>query len=1291
MDLTQLAKNIENCMQFDRHKFRQRLSRLKKQTGNEGNVSALQQLEDQILVSSEQVELRKKNIPNIKFPEELPISGKREEIRKAISDNQVVIICGETGSGKSTQLPKICLDMGRGVTGLIGHTQPRRIAARTVAARVADEMKSQLGKIVGYKIRFNDQVSSQTAIKVMTDGILLAETQGDRFLDAYDTLIIDEAHERSLNIDFLMGYLKTLLSRRPDLKIIITSATIDPERFSRHFNNAPIIEVSGRTFPVELQYRPLIEPGPEGVDNEKDLQQGIKEAVDEISHFDQGDILIFLSGERDIRETMESLRKHNLKNTEVIALYAKQGTAEQNLIFQAHKKRHIILATNVAETSLTVPGIRYVIDPGFARISRYNPRSKVQRLPIENISQASANQRKGRCGRVSEGVCIRLYSEDDFNARPMFTDPEIKRTSLASVILQLSSLHFGDIEDFPFVEPPDGRYISDGYKLLEELGAVDHSRNLTSIGNKLAKLPVDPRIGRMILAAHDQNCMTEILIIASALSVQDVRDKPMEKMQQADEAHAKFSDEDSDFIWLLNLWEFYQQQKEQISQNKLRKLCRTNFLNYMRMREWYDIHRQLKGLSGDLGFLINKQPANKDAVHRALLSGLLGNIGFLSDRKEYIGARGIKFFIFPGSGQFKKTPKWMMSTELVETTKLYARINAKIEPEWVIKIAGNLVKRSYSDAYWSKKSGCVLALEKIVLYGLILSVDRKVNFAPIDPVESRRLFIQGALVNGETHSRLAFFKHNKKLLVEIESMEHRSRRLDILIDDQTQFDFYDQKIPQDVNNVLGLEKWYREFVKKDPQILFFDREFLIREDAEKICEQALPETISILGMDLPLSYHFKPGSKDDGVTLSVPMAVLNQLHSDYFDWLVPGLIGEKITELIRSLPKQLRRNFVPAPNFSEACCNSLSYRKGNLFMSMSDHLKKMTGIQIKIADWDQTKIPVHLHMNFRVIDTNGKAVSEGRNLERLQNKLVGEVEQTFSDHTHWKIERDGIKAWDFGDLPEIVETTRHGMPLRGYPSLVFNNGSISIQVQDTKEKAVKVNHQGLIKLIEISIPEQIKYLRKNLSSFDKMCLLFSSVGKKEQLKEDLVNAIIVQTFLFDKIEIRNQNEFNQRLEKGRGELISVANDICKSSKEALEAFHKIKKRLSGKTSLTWLNVLQEIQEQLDHLIYPGFISQTKVEWLQQIPRYLNAIDKRLDKFDRDPEKDKGLALSVSKFWMRYLEHGDKTEQYENYRWMIEELRVSLFAQELGTSCPISVKRLEKIWVEVSDQSGLKLR
>jgi len=1284
MDLTQLKKKLESCMQVDHHRLRQKLSHLKKQRGKEGNMDALNDLEKQIIASVEKADIRRSAVPKVEFPEELPISSKRNEIIKAISENQVVILCGETGSGKSTQLPKICLDMGRGVTGMIGHTQPRRIAARTVAARVAKELKTQAGQHVGYKIRFKDYVGPQTFIKVMTDGILLAETQGDRFLNAYDTLIIDEAHERSLNIDFLMGYLKILLPKRPDLKVIITSATIDPERFSKHFNDAPIIEVSGRTYPVEVRYRPLIEPGQEGIvkDGDKDLQQGIIYSVDELSRTDQSDILIFLSGERDIRETTESLRKHQLKNTEVIPLYAKQGTAEQNKIFNAHKKRHIILATNVAETSLTVPGIRYVIDPGFARISRYSPRSKVQRLPIENISQASANQRKGRCGRVSEGVCIRLYSEDDFNARPLFTEPEIRRTSLASVILKLASLRFGEIEKFPFVEPPDGRYINDGYKLLEELGAVDRSRKLTKIGRKLAKLPVDPRIGRMILGAHDQNCMKEILIIASALSVQDVRDKPMEKLQQADEAHAKFSDEDSDFFWYLNLWDFYHDQMHHLSQNKMRKLCRTNFLNFMRMREWMDIHGQLKGLVADLNFSVNKELAERDAIHRSLLSGLLGNIGFLSDRKEYTGARGIKFFIFPGSGQFKKTPKWLMSSELVETTKLYARINAKIEPEWIIKIAGDLARRSYSGAYWSKKAGRVLALEKVVLYGLTLSADRKVNYGPIDPVESRRLFIQGALVAGETHTRLDFLKHNKNLLAEIEAMEHRSRRLDILVDDQVQFDFYDQKIPAEVNNIRGLEKWHRDVVKKDPEILFFDREFLIRDDANKICDLALPETISVSGMNLPLNYHFEPGAKDDGVTLSVPMAILNQLHPDRFDWLVPGLIKEKITELIRSLPKQLRRNFVPAPNFAEACCNTLKYAEGNLFEAITEHLKKMTGIEIPADAWDPSRLDDHLRMNFKVVNTNGKVLTEGRNLDRLQGKLVDEVEQVFSEETRWPIERDDIKKWDFGDLPEFVETKKHGVPLRGYPALIDDNVSVSIRVQDTQDKADKLHHDGLIRLIRLSIPEPMKYLNKNLPQFEKMCLMFSSVGKKEELKEDLIKAILDRVFITGRDKIYSEQAFLKRVDKGRGELMPVASELCKLVNDTLQQFLIINKRLNAKASISWLNVMQDIKKQLDHLIYPGFISQTPDEWLMYLPRYLKAIDKRLDKIDRDPSKDKALSSKVLMFWNRYIESELKDSQLQQFRWMIEEYRVSLFAQELGTSIPVSEKRLDKAWHEI---------
>ncbi len=1283
MELKQLECRLQHTLQVDRLMFKRRGQRLAKGQVLDENDPGVQALLRDIDASIAQVEQRRRDRPVPSFPDTLPITARCGEIKAAIADQQVVIVCGETGSGKSTQLPKICLEMGRGVTGLIGHTQPRRIAARTVAARVAEELNSPLGQAVGYKIRFRDEVGPKTYIKLMTDGILLAETQGDRFLNAYDTLIIDEAHERSLNIDFLLGYLKMLLPKRPDLKVIITSATIDPERFSRHFDDAPIIEVSGRTYPVEVRYRPLVETATENGE-EKDLQQGILDAVAELSRIDQGDILIFLAGERDIRETTDSLRKQKLRNTEILPLYAKQGTAEQNRIFQPHIKRHIILATNVAETSLTVPGIRYVIDPGYARISRYSPRSKVQRLPIEKISQASANQRKGRCGRVSEGVCIRLYSEDDFVSRPLFTDPEIKRTSLAAVILQLSALRFGQIEAFPFLEPPEERYIRDGYRLLEELGAVDDRRRLTKIGHKLAKLPVDPRIGRMILAAHDLHCLSEVLIIASALSVQDVRDKPMDRLQPAEEAHARFADENSDFLWFVNLWTFYQEQRQHLSQNKMRKLCKTNFLNFMRMREWLDIHAQLKRLVADLGFSLNHEPASYEAIHTALLSGLLGNVGRLSERNEYLGARGIRFFIFPGSGQFKRKPKWMLCAELVETSKLYARINARIEPEWVIRAAGNLVKRSYSDAHWSKKAGRVLALEKITLYGLILAADRKVNYGPIDPVEARKLFILGALVAaGETHARLDVLEHNRRLIAEVEDLEHRTRRMDILVDELAQFEFYDQRIPEHIHNIHSFGKWYREIRKKDPRFLFFDRDFLIREEAETICTQQFPDALELSGMSLPLSYHFEPGASDDGVTLTLPVAVLNQLPTERLEWLVPGLIKEKMTALIRSLPKSLRRNFVPAPNFAEACFNALPYGEGSLTGAMGRHLKKMTGIEIPNDAWDLSKLPDHLRMKFRVIDAHGHELSTGRDLACLQGKHVEEIEQSFSAEVAWTIERDNLTSWDFGDLPDVVETERDGLPLKGYPALVDQGDCVDIQVLDTAEKARERHRYGLIRIIRLVLRESMRYMQKNLPEFEKMAMLFAPAGKKDALKEDLLQAIVDRVFLAGKGLIYTEDEFNARLDKGRGELVSTANALCQVLMETLTQYHLIRKRLSGQIPMAWLAIVQEIQQQLDQLIYPGFILKTPDDWLQHLPRYLKAIEVRLEKAERDPVKDKKLAASVCRFWDLYTSINTKTSAHERFHWMLEEYRVSLFAQELGTSITVSDKRLEKFWNEIT--------
>ncbi len=1277
MSPEQLKKRLHQCLRIDQHRFRRRLSKLRHQNDKEKNHAALKQLEQEIEKSINVVTERDQKRPTPDYDEMLPINQRRDEIAALIEKNQVVIVCGETGSGKSTQLPKICLEMGRGVKGLIGHTQPRRIAARTVAARVAEELHSQPGKTVGYKIRFTDHVSADTYIKLMTDGILLAETQGDRFLDAYDTLIIDEAHERSLNIDFLLGFLKNLLPRRPDLKIIITSATIDPERLSKHFNNAPVIEVSGRTYPVVVHYRPLVDPNDE--EQERDLVLGILDVVDEISQTDLGDILIFLPGEHEIRETTEALKRRHLKNTEILPLYAKLGVADQNKVFQPHNKRHIVLATNVAETSLTVPGIRFVIDPGLARMSRYSPRSKVQRLPIEPISQASANQRKGRCGRVSDGICYRLYSEEDFIGRSLFTDPEIKRTNLASVILQLSSLRFGDVDRFPFIDPPDGKYISDGFKLLEELGAVTAQRQLTSLGKKLARLPVDPRIGRMILAGHEFHCLKEMLIIASALSVQDVRDKPMDKMQQSDEAHAKFAHEDSDFYWFLNVWRFYKDQESQLSQNKLRKLCKTNFLNYLRMREWFDIHRQLTSLCKEMEFKQNSEEAKYQSIHSALLSGLLGNIAFQSDRHEYTGARNIKMNIFPGSAQFQKKPKWFIAAELVETSKLYARTVAKIEPEWIEKIAGDLVKRSYSDPFWSKKAGHVVALEKTSLYGLVLSTDRRVNFGRIDPIESRRLFIQSGLIPFDLSHSFPFLKHNQKLVKEVEALEHRARRLDILVDETAQYNFYDQALPVDINNAHGLKKWYQTATQEDPSLLFFDKDFLIREESKQASESAMPSSLQVGGLGLPLNYHFSPGAKDDGVTLSVPVAMLNQLDEKQFDWLVPGLIKEKVTELIRSLPKQLRKNFVPAPNFAEACLQAITYGEGDLLLKLRDHLHKMTGITVEPAQWDQDRLPDHLKLNFKVIDAHGKVVSEGRNLFVLQGKLEEHAEQIFTEDTSWDIECDHLTSWNFGDLPSQVETTRHNMPLRGFPALLDKADHVAILVVDTKEKAQLIHREGLRRLFMLVCSDKVKYLSKNLKGFDKTSLKLRTICHADELKADLINAIVDQSFMAASYDIRNESQFDAACAKGQRELMLVANKLCEKLSEIADAYFSVNKRLESKTPLSWLQAVQSIRMQCSKLIKKNFVTETPPEWFIHFPRYFKAIDRRLDKLDHNPAKDKSLDRSCSIYWERLSSTNDRSQKWIEIRWMIEELRVSLFAQELGTAMSVSEKRIEKLW------------
>ncbi len=1289
----------------DRHRFRRRLRELEQvrdKQGADGKAKqALEQLAGEIRQSQAYRAARLARLPVPTFPENLPVNERRDEIARAIAENQVLILCGETGSGKTTQLPKICLSIGRGVAGMIGHTQPRRIAARSVASRIASELNTQVGQAVGYKVRFNDRVSPDSYIKLMTDGILLAETQGDRFLEQYDTLIIDEAHERSLNIDFLLGYLKQLLPKRPDLKLIITSATIDPESFSRHFNNAPILEVSGRTYPVEVRYRPLLAEDED--ERERTQQEAILEAVDEVSRIDRGDVLIFLSGEREIRETAEALRKHHPPHTEILPLFARLSAAEQEKVFQPHGRQRIVLATNVAETSLTVPGIRYVIDPGYARISRYSHRTKVQRLPIEKISQASSDQRKGRCGRVSAGICIRLYAEDDYLARPRFTEPEILRSNLAAVILQMKALRLGEVEDFPFVEPPDSRMIRDGYQALLELGAVDERHRLTEIGRRLAALPVDPRIGRMILAAKEENSLTEVLIIASALSVQDPRERPLDAQQKADEAHKPFADERSDFLSFLKLWEAFHEQAKHLSQNKLRKYCQEHYLSYVRMRDWHDIHQQLHSLVTDMGLRPNQIPAEYDAIHRALLTGVLGNIAFRSEEREYTGARNVKLSVFPGSVLFKKTPKWIVAAELVETARLYARTVAGIEPVWIERLAGHLVKRSYFDPHWEKRAAQVAAFERIMLYGLTIVPKRRVNYGPINPEEARQIFIRAALVAGDFDTRAPFFKHNRELIAEIEGLEAKSRRRDVLVDEQVLYQFYDERIPPDIYSGPTFDKWRRQAERENPQLLFLTREYMMRHGAAGVTAEQFPDTFTTDSLRLPLAYRFEPGDPMDGVTVKVPLAALNQLRPVPFEWLVPGLLKDKIVALIKSLPKSLRRNFVPVPHFADACIEALTpYKEGSLLDALAWHLRRMTGVEVPREAWKADELPPHLSMNFQLVDEQGRPIAAGRDLERLQRDFGAQAQQSFAQLPTSEYERDNITHWNFGDLPEQVEFKRGGVTLKGYPALVDRGNSVLLRLFDSPAVAEEETRAGLRRLFTLQIPQQMKYLEKNLPGLQTMCLQYASVpplpGESEErrdakplslceeLKQDLITAIVDRAFFMEDAPVRSAAVYEARRDAAAKRLVAVANELCDLAGRILAEHHTLVKRLKTLASAAHINACNDAREQLNRLVYRGFAARTPYQWLVHLPRYLKAIGLRLDKLAYSAGKDTQKMMEIALLWKAYLQREEKQRrervrdpELEQYRWMIEELRVSLFAQELKTAFPVSVKRLEKQW------------
>jgi ATP-dependent helicase HrpA len=1238
-------------------------------------------------------ERRLANLPRPTYPEDLPVVARREEIARAIAENQVVIICGETGSGKTTQLPKICLDLKRGVTGMIGHTQPRRLAARTVATRVAAELNAPLGRAVGYKVRFTDKVSQDTYIKVMTDGILLAETQGDRMLAAYDTIIIDEAHERSLNIDFLLGYLKRLLPRRPDLKLIVTSATIDAGRFAEHFAQdgkpAPVIEVSGRLYPVEVRYR----PPQTDEDEEEEPGQAIVDAVDELARERAGgDILIFLPGEREIRETAETLRKHHPQGAEILPLYARLSFEEQERVFKPSGGRRVVLATNVAETSLTVPGIRYVIDTGLARVNRYSYRNKVEQLQIEKISRASANQRAGRCGRVAAGVCIRLYAEDDYKARPEFTDPEILRCSLAAAILRMKALKIGNVEDFPFLEAPGGRMIADGYQLLAELGAVDERNELTDIGWRLAKFPIDPRIARMVIAAQEQRCVTEILIIAAALEMQDPRERPFERAAAADQSHAKFHDERSDFLAYLKLWAWFEEAlKHKKSNRRFTEQLYDNFLSPRRMREWRDVHGQLHSLVVELGITGNETPATYEQIHRALLAGLLGNLGFKTEEGDaYLGGRGVKFAIFPGSGLKKAKPKWVVAAELTETARLYARCVAKIEPEWVEGVAGHLVKRHYFDPHWEAKRGMVNAWERVTLYGLTLVSRRRVHYGPINPAEAREVFIRQGLATGELETKGPFLTHNQRLIAEIRELEHKARRPDVLVDDEALFGFYDAVIPAGMHNTAAFEAWRKQTEATQPKLLYMTREYLMRHAASDVSEAQFPGRVSVGDEYLKLAYRFEPTHPLDGVTLTVPLALLNQLDAARFEWLVPGMIREKVAAYLKGLPKQLRRHFVPVPDSVTEFLVDAEAQKttAGLTDALTRYAHRKIGAPISSEDWDRAEIPPHLKMNYRVVDETGRELALGRDLAKLKAELGQAAQLTFSS-AEPGVERAGITAWDFGELPAEISFTRDGRKLTGYPALVDDEESVSIRLFDMRAAAEQSTRAGVTRLMRMELKDQMRNLAKTVDGLTQPLMQLRTAIAADAAKEDLIAAITDRAFIGDDELPRNQQEYEAQRGRARTRLPAVSSAACRTFAAIAQEYHLASQKI-GAAKGPLNRVAADLKAQLPRLVYKGFFAATPWEQLQHLPRYLKGMQLRLDKYGGNPERDDRHAVDIAALWKLYADRADKLRKagladarLEDFRWQIEELRISLFAQELKTPMPVSVKRLKKIWDSLS--------
>jgi ATP-dependent helicase HrpA len=1283
---------------------------------------------------------------NITFPESLPVSAKREEIMAAMAAHQVVIVCGETGSGKTTQLPKIALAMGRGRLNaaagkgrLIGHTQPRRIAATSVAKRIAQELETPLGEVVGFKVRFQDRLARDASIKLMTDGILLAETQSDPLLNAYDTIIIDEAHERSLNIDFLLGYLRQLLPRRPDLKVVVTSATIDAERFAQHFASAqgpaPVVYVSGRMFPVEQRWRPFEES------REFDLNDAIADAVDELWRGNApGDILVFLPGEREIREAADHLRKHLshdvlTRNAEVLPLFARLSQAEQDRVFDSHGGRRIVLATNVAETSLTVPGIRYVIDTGTARVKRYSFRSKVEQLLVEPVSQAAANQRAGRCGRVANGICIRLYDEQDFAARPRFTDPEILRSSLAGVILRMKSLHLGVVEDFPFIDRPAGRAIADGYQLLNELGAVDDDNQLTPMGAELARLPLDPRVGRMILEARQRGALQEVLVIASALSLQDVRDRPMELQAQADQQHAKFDDEKSEFSGYLRLWQWLEESRgghgkdHRLSNRQYEQLLRQNFINVRRVREWRDVHSQLLTVVTEHKWRLNGQPAGYEQLHKAMLSGLLGNIGFkLEDDEAYLGARGIKFHRHPGAHLKKRPGRWIVAAELVETTRLFGRGIANIEPQWVEEVAGHLLKKQLLDPHWEKKAAEVVALERATLYGLVIYSGRRVPFARVDLQGARDIFIREGLVAGQWETRLPFLAANQKLVRQVEELEHKSRRQDVLVDEELIYAFYDQQLPKDVFSGASFERWFREASRGQPDLLKLTREELMRHEAAGITSNAFPKTVKLGGVDCSATYLHEPGDPRDGITVTVPLFVLNQVNEDRAEWLVPGMLKDKIQALLKSLPQKPRARFVPLPESATRLAEQLSdpsrWADGSLTDALLKQVRDITSLDVKRTDFKLDMVPAHLFMNFRIVDEHGRQLGMGRNLAALKAELGAKARGAFQALAGLKVssspspsgggqggstaapvkgagqvkaaspppglppEGGGERrytAWSFGELPELMEIRKGGTSLVGFPALVDDRDAVRIEVFDEPDVAATKHRAGLRRLFALQLKDALKYLEKNIPDLQKMAVAFMPLGTLEELREQVIGVALDRAFLLDPLPA-TAADFQRRLEEGRGRLTLIANEVARLAGTILSDYAAAARKI--KDTKIQPEATADAAQQLQRLVPKRFLSATPWARLQHLPRYLKGIVLRLDKLRADPARDAArlaeLRPQEQRFWRLVAERkGVADERMEDFRWLLEELRVSFFAQELRTPQPVSIKRLEKAWAQLN--------